>query len=117
MRVWKNLFGDGSKIHADEIVYKEQYSDEAKSLNDAGVYGFANPIAKYGNIDPDTTEDFLILTNHKNKPPNDGNYSFIITVFYINRKNNRTQLSLGYGRKSMHIRYYNGTWSDWSKIF
>lgn len=85
-------------------------------------------VAKYtGNgensIDPDTTTEFLILTN--NKTPmvyNNGtafSFMYIITFFYGARSNTRAraQIAIPYSTlgSMYHRYYYNGSWSAWRR--
>lgn len=116
MKIFKNLFGNGSKINASEIAYKEITSGEVKNLAEELSNGVANDIAKYGGttLDPNTTEEFLVLTGHANAP--DSGHYFIMTLFYNNRgvAHNKTQIAFGYTNTKMFIRNYQSTvWSPW----
>lgn len=89
-----------------------------KSLSDAKSYAM-NAIAVYdgGKIDPNTTQEAYILTNHENSPG--AGYWHIHTYFYSSRTSNRAQTAVSYSGSTprMFIRHiYNGTWSAWKEI-
>lgn len=68
-------------------------------------------------IDPNTTTQSLILTNHSNGPG--GGYYFIFTEFLSSRTGNRSQFAISYYSASprMYIRTnYNGTWYAWRQL-
>lgn len=86
-----------------------------KALSDAKSYAM-NTIAVYdgGKIDPNTTQEAYILTNHENCPGS--GYWHIHTYFYSSRTSNRAQTAVSYSGSTplMMVRHlYNGTWSSW----
>lgn len=91
--------------------------DQAGSL-------IGNGLAKYGGsgdaaIDPNTTTEHLILSNHTNGPVSNTFY-YILTVFYQGKttSNNRAQLAIPYSvdRPVYSRYYYKDTWSAWSSM-
>ena len=79
-----------------------------------------NGMSINGTIDPNTTTEHLILTNHANKPSTAVNYWYITTMFYSTKTStsNRSQIATPYEKKgSMYHRfYYNGVWSAWTRL-
>lgn len=81
-----------------------------------------NGLTKYesSGIDPNTTLDHIILTNHSNRPSSVSAYWYIMTLFYANKTAdaNRAQIALPYSTKaSMYHRYYNGgVWGAWRRL-
>lgn len=73
-----------------------------------------NGLAQYagGNIDPNTTQEELILTK-TNTPTSE--FWYVKTFFYASKGGNRAQLALLYkgGSDLQHRFYIDGTWSDW----
>lgn len=78
-----------------------------------------NGLAVYDSssqIDPDTTNEHLILTN-SNTPMGSGCYMYIMTLFDGNKSSNRSQLAVPYNQVgSVYHRYYaDGVWSSWRR--
>ena len=76
-------------------------------------------------IDPNTTLEHLVLTNHANAPkPIGGNgreYFYIQTVFYKTKASDRAraQMALPYsaeGLKPFFRYFFDGIWSEWEKL-
>ena len=72
-------------------------------------------------IDPNTTTEHLILTNHtKNRPANNPAYWYIMTFFYSSKTStgNRAQIAVPYHvLTNMYFRFcYNGEWSGWRRL-
>lgn len=115
MKIFKNLFGNGDKINASEIAYKEKMTNKKKVLDDELAYGVSNKIALAGGtIDPNTAEVSLILTDHKNCPKPE--FYFITTYFYGNTSagSNKSQLAVGYKSTSLYVRNcIEGIWGAW----
>lgn len=79
-----------------------------------------NGVSKYGNIDPNTTLDPLILTYHANGPKGADWYFYIHTMFDHNKKTSkpRCQIALPYGTGGAMYwrRYYDSAWSTWHQL-
>ena len=78
-----------------------------------------NGLAVYDSssqIDPDTTNEHLILTNN-NTPMGSGYFMYILTVFYGTKSGSRSQIAIPYNRiGSVYHRYYaDGAWSSWRR--
>lgn len=79
-----------------------------------------NGVASYlsSGIDPNTTLDHLIITNHSNAPVS-GTFFYIHTLFYQTKtvSANRAQYAIPYSSNgSMYHRYYyNNSWSAWRR--
>ena len=78
-----------------------------------------NGLAVYDSssqIDPDTTNEHLILTNN-NTPMGSGYFMYILTLFDGNKSSNRSQLAVPYNQVgSVYHRYYaDGVWSSWQR--
>lgn len=94
MRVFKNLFGDGSKIHADEIALHATRND----------------------VNPDTLEQGVTIGRHANNPTDA--FYYIITIRY---RDNKAQLALGYTDARVFYRSYyrdavEDRWTAWREI-
>lgn len=80
-----------------------------------------NKIAVYqvgGDIDPNTTQDAYILTNHPNCPRTNSGFWHIRTYFYSSTTDNRAQMAIRYaGSDEMYIRRYHEGWSSWQRVW
>lgn len=72
------------------------------------------------SIDPNTTTDHIILTNHANRPASNPAYWYIMTFFYSTKSTtgNRAQIAMPYHvLTNMYFRFcYNGEWSEWKPL-
>lgn len=78
-----------------------------------------NKITKYGGanpINPNTTTDSLILTNHSNCPTT--SYWYISTYFYSNLNSSRCQIAYGYIENRIFYRYnyFETGWGSWQEV-
>ncbi|WP_342505860.1 pyocin knob domain-containing protein [Sporosarcina sp. FSL K6-2383] len=67
-------------------------------------------------VDPNTTEEAYILTNHANSPGG-GLYWHIQTFFYSSKTSNRAQQAISYSGSVPQFRvrhFYQGVWVPWS---
>ncbi|WP_342558768.1 phage tail protein [Metasolibacillus sp. FSL K6-0083] len=70
------------------------------------------------SIDPNTTVEGTILTNHNNVPDSRSFY-YIVTLFYngVTPSSNRAQLAIHYNNNDIAMRsYYNGSWTSWLRV-
>ena len=71
-------------------------------------------------IDPNTTLENLILTNHSNRPSSVSAYWYITTMFYSTKSTtaNRAQIAYPYDKKASiyHRFYHNGAWGAWRRL-
>lgn len=115
MKVFKNLFGNGSKINASEVAYKEKNGTN-QILAETAQLGIANDIADYGGtLDPNDPQESLMLTDHKNCPPG-GEFWFVNTLFYRDRElaSSKTQVATGYKHTKIAVRNcIDGRWGTW----
>jgi|GEM_PF-3517640 len=94
---------------------------KADAAEAAAKAASVNKIAAYQSnpgIDPNTTEEALILTGHDNRPPGGQAFYYIHTFFYSSTTGNRAQLAQGYQNNELWMRrYYNGSWTEWLRIY
>lgn len=120
------------ELETDADGYVRIVSDTTTFEGDTGITGhyydnqgqpLRNGLAAYTGsgtdaIDPNTTLEHLILTNHSNCPISNTNV-YIITVFYAKKSASarRAQIAFPYASSgSMYHRYYTGTsWSEWRR--
>ena len=70
------------------------------------------------NVDPNTTQDSYILTDHVNSPGG-GVFWHIQTYFYANRLGNKGQIAISYNGNTsqMYTRHiYGATWTPWRQV-
>ena len=71
-------------------------------------------------IDPNTTLENLILTNHSNRPSSVSAYWYITTMFYSTKSTtaNRAQVAYPYSTKASvyHRLYHDGSWTAWRRL-
>lgn len=80
------------------------------------IYGTGD---EKGLIDPNTTLENLILTQHANGPDGGTSFYYIRTIFYTGKavENNRCQIAQGYGTNEYYTRYCRGdSWSAWKPV-
>ena len=81
-----------------------------------------NGFAMYesAGIDPNTTLENLILTNHSNRPSSVSAYWYITTMFYSTKSAtaNRAQVAYPYSTKASvyHRLYHDGSWTAWRRL-
>ena len=103
-----------SNIRATGNIYTSGYLYDKYSTN------VTNGMSAYSSsgIDPNTTLEHLILTNHANAPMGSGTFYYIVTVFYSGKStsSNRAQYGIPYNKNgSMYHRYYSGSWTEWRR--
>ena len=106
-----------TKENALDVGFPAYFGD---AIYDQHGYEFHNGLSAYspaadGVIDPNTTSEELVLTNHANGPIS-GTFFYIRTVWYGGKSTSsyRAQHAVPYNSaKSMYHRYYNGSWSAW----
>lgn len=113
---YKNV-GAGNGLDADTVDGKHASEFAAANHNHDGYH--SKFVAKWpSTVDPNTTLENIILTNHANGP-GDG-YYYIQTFFFNTRSTSadRSQIATKYhSSNKMYIRYYyNNQWSSWSEI-
>lgn len=93
------------------------------NMVDAFGTRITNGFTMYGGttpIDPNTTLENLILTNHSNRPSSVSAFWYITTMFYSTKSAtaNRTQIAMPYSTKASvyHRFYHDGAWSDWRRL-
>ncbi|MDF2611357.1 MAG: hypothetical protein K0R92_2831 [Lachnospiraceae bacterium] len=91
----------------------------ADTVDDKHASDFVNAIAVYSDtsqIDPNTTQYSLILTNHPNAPKT--GLWYIHTLFYSTKTTGRAQIAMSYNAvETIYIRYfYNNVWSSWAPM-
>lgn len=107
-------------LHWNSIEGKPStYSPSAHSHGLGDLPPILKGLATYsdGLIDPDTTTESLILSQHPNAPG--GGFWFIRTLFYssISADSNRVQLALAYADGKVFVRNYNnGSWTPWHRV-
>lgn len=74
------------------------------------------------NIDPNTTLESYILTNHANAPLGGGTYWHILTLFYNSKGigSNKCQIAVSYNSgtpKMLYRQLFQGTWTPWMEDF
>lgn len=117
--------GNGFEVDLDSQFNKPTYfGSSVRATNDFFYDKFGtqlgNGLTTYASeaIDPNTTTDHLILTNHANAP--EGGSWYIKTEFYSTKSDttNRMQTAYPYSlNKSAYYRYYyDGSWSTWKRI-
>lgn len=111
--------GKPASAEGFEIAWDTKFE---KKLLDKFGKEITNGLTKYEStgIDPNTTLDHVILTNHANRPSSVSAYWYIMTFFYANKTSDsaKAQIALPYSTKaSMYHRYYhNGSWSAWRRV-
>lgn len=75
---------------------------------------------KNNSIDPNTSKEELILTNHFNTPlGKEDEFFFIRTMFNIDKDltSNRRQIAYPYAKENgIYTRYYSNGWSEWELV-
>lgn len=116
-------FGKVSQRTEDETAFDvamDAYFD--KKIVDRFGKEITNGLTKYesSGIDPNTTLDHIILTNHSNRPSSASAYWYIMTLFDGNKTTtaNRAQIAFPYSTKaSLYHRYYHdGVWGAWRRL-
>ncbi len=109
------------KVTAQENMTVNGWGYFKNSVYDKFNKRINNGLCMYASagIDPNTTLDELILTNHANNPVS-GKYFCIRTMFYNTKSasTNRVQYAVPYAAdNSMYYRFYfNSTWSAWKRL-
>ena len=71
-------------------------------------------------INPNTTKEHLILTDHSNTPTGKtGVFYYITTLFFSSKSDNRAQFAIPYGGgdvRMYHRYYHSGSWSTWKRL-
>lgn len=115
--------GDGSKIHADEIMVGN--SANHKTLDNIKFDNLLSKQVTYypggsPGVNADTVLDgsFLIKISEASGVPITGDFVYILQLFYnnITTTSPRTQIAFGYNRDGMAVRRYNSGWSNWKKV-
>lgn len=111
---------EGTPVAAAQMNKIEQgivdaYIEIDKRVNAITVYNSAN------QIDPNTTDEPLILTSHANAPQG-GGWFYIQTLFYSvkNATGNRAQIATSYvgATPEMYIRHrYQDGWTTWKRVW
>lgn len=115
------MFGDNSKIHADEIIAGD--GSNHQTLAELGVENLISKKVKYystsnPSADADTILDGSFLLASVPGMPFTSGFVYIVQFFYgsVSTTSNRVQIAFGYSEDGMAIRrYYNG-WQPWKKI-
>lgn len=90
----------------------------ALPMYDGAGFSITNGVAIYSGtaIDPNTSLEELILTDHNNAPG--GGFYYIRTMFYQGKteSGNRSQVAVPYNSTGgiWYRYYYNGSWSAWT---
>lgn len=101
----------GAQQKANQAANQAEINAKAASVNKFGVYSDEA-------IDPNTTADAYIITNHSNCPTGSG-YWHIRTYFFSDPANTRAQTALRYiGGNAMYMRQReSGRWTDWVRMW
>lgn len=102
----------GAQQKANQAANQAEDNAKNASVNKFAAYGGANP------IDPNTTADAYIITNHANVPTGSG-YWHIRTYYYSDPDNTRAQMAIRYiGGDDMYIRQREaGAWTPWKRVW
>jgi hypothetical protein len=68
------------------------------------------------NLDPNTTKQSYLFTNHKNSPDSNS-YWHITTSFHPSKENYRSQIASRSGEVGLYARTYDGGWTEWEDFF
>lgn len=102
--------------------YFRKHTDFKSTIKDRFNTFIGNGLTTYesAGIDPNTTTEHLILTNHANRPATISAYWYIMTFFYSTKSStsNKAQFAMPYSTKaSMYHRYcHDGTWGAWRRL-
>lgn len=118
-----DISSDGKGLGIGKVSQRTGATEFAREMYDRFDTLIGNGLATYrdddyNQIDPNTTIEHLIVTEHENAP--ESGFWYISTQFYSTKSEtaNRVQYALPYQyMASMYTRvYHNGVWQDWAKI-
>lgn len=116
-QAWKNGPSGGTPWSAARLNHMEDGIANNNSMISELNNNISNTgIAVYGSsnnpIDPNTTQEHLVLTN-KSVPTSD--FWYVVTFFYQNKESNRTQVAVPYNRTDkIYFRiFFDSVWSNW----
>lgn len=116
-----DISSDGKGLGIGKVSQRSGATEFARTLYDQFDTLIGNGLATYrdddyNQIDPNTTIEHLIVTDHEHAPA--PGFWYIMTLFYSTKSEtaNRSQLALPYNVAGAlrTRRYYNGSWSEWS---
>ena len=119
-----DISSDGTGLGIGKVSQRSEATEFARVLYDRFDTVIGNGLAVYTGsganaIDPDTTLEHLIVTDHENAPGYSG-FWYVTTQFYSTKSEtaNRTQLAMPYSTSGAlwARRFYNGVWSAWTAV-